>query len=112
MVPYNKNAKVSYMDIEERFKIDDEVHPDDLHLMCQGLYQHELLAVFGLQDEEPVNYTALSTRISTLYALVKQEKEVVELVDRYFFQDEETTFLTLFSYEMFHQIHKIIIMLL
>ena len=105
---YNKNAKVSYMDIDNKFKHDSEVHPDDLQLMCQELYHFELLSVFGLQDKDQVDFSALSDCISSVYETVKDNTEVIEMINRYFFQDEQMTFLTLFSYEMFHKVHKVL----
>ena len=42
---YNKNAIMLYKDTETRFVNDDEVSADDLTVMCNMLYQLELLTV-------------------------------------------------------------------
>ena len=109
---YNKFAKVLYKETEDRYLTDAEVHPDDLQLLCEELYHHELLTVFGLQtdDDGLVDFPTLSSRISIVYNIVKDDPELVELIatNNQGIYDDTTTFLFLFSYELFHVVHKII----
>lgn len=106
---YNKFAKVLYKETEDRYLTDEEVHPDDLQLLCQELYQHELLTVFGLHHDDDI-YPMLSSRISMVYDIVKDDPEIVEMIatNSQGVYDDTTAFLFLFSYELFHVVHKII----
>ena len=106
---YNKDATMLYKDTEDRYCADEEVDADDLAVMCNLLYQRELLTVFGLFGEEAdVDFTQLTNRIEQLYEHVKGNLEIIAMVQQHFFQDEVTTFISLFSYETFHIVHKII----
>ena len=104
---YNKDATMLYKDTEERYYNDEEVDADDLVAMCNLLYQRELLTVFGLFGEEP-DFSQLTNRMEQVYEHVKGNLEIIEMIQQHFFQDEVTTFISLFSYDTFHVVHKII----
>jgi hypothetical protein len=113
---YNKNAIMLYKDTETRFVNDDEVDADDLTVMCNMLYQTELLTVFGIikkddvkggEEEEP-DFMELTNRMESVYELVKADARIIAMIKQYFFQDDLSTFFSLFSYDTFHIVHKII----
>ena len=109
---YNKNAIMLYKDTETRFVNDDEVSADDLTVMCNMLYQTELLTVFGIikkgDDEKEPDFMELTNRMESVYELVKMDARIIAMIKQYFFQDDLTTFFSLFSYDTFHIVHKII----
>jgi hypothetical protein len=110
---YNKNAIMLYKDTETRFANDDEVNADDLVVMCNMLYQTELMTVFGIIDKEKdeekePDFDSLTHRIETLYGLIKSDPRIIDMVQQHFFQDDLLTFLSLFSYDTFYLIHKLI----
>lgn len=109
---YNKNAIMLYKDTETRFLNDDEVSADDLTVMCNMLYQTELLTVFGIikkdEKEKEPDFIELTNRMESVYELVKTDARIIALIKQYFFQDDLTTFFSLFSYDTFHIVHKII----
>jgi len=104
---YNKEATMLYKDTEDRYCNDEEVDADDLVAMCNLLYQRELLTVFGLFGEEP-DFSELTTKMEEVYEKVKTNVEIIAMIQKHFFQDNMTTFISLFSYETFHVVHKII----
>ena len=113
---YNKNAIMLYKDTETRFVNDDEVSADDLTVMCNMLYQTELLTVFciikkddvkGDEEKEP-DFMELTNRMESVYDIVKMDARIIALIKQYFFQDELSTFFSLFSYDTFYIVHKII----
>ena len=104
---YNKDATMLYKDTEELYYNDEELDADDLVAMCNLLYQRELLTVFGLFGEEP-DFSQLTNRMEQVYEHVKGNLEIIEMIQQHFFQDEVTTFISLFSYDTFHVVHKII----
>jgi hypothetical protein len=104
---YNKDATMLYKDTEDRYCKDEEVDADDLVVMCNILYQRELLTVFGLFEEE-LDFVELTNRMEQLYEHVKGDLEIIALIQQHFFQDDLTTFISLFSYDTFHAVHKII----
>lgn len=108
LVVYNKNATLLYKDTEIRFSNDEEVDADDLHTMCNILYQRELLDVFGMSFTEEPNFVELTNRMESVYERVKTDPCIMELMQQYFFQDELSTFFSLFSYDTLHIIHKLI----
>ena len=113
---YNKNAIMLYKDTETRFVNDDEVSADDLTVMCNMLYQTELLTVFGIikkddvkgDEEKEPDFMELTNRMESVYELVKMDARIIAMIKQYFFQDDLTTFFSLFSYDTFHIVHKII----
>ena len=113
---YNKNAIMLYKDTETRFVNDDEVSADDLTVMCNMLYQTELLTVFGIikkddvkgEEEKEPDFMELTNRMETVYELVKTDARIIAMIKQYFFQDELSTFFSLFSYDTFYIVHKII----
>ena len=104
---YNKDVTMLYKDTEDRYCMDEEVDADDLAVMCNLLYQRELLTIFGLFGEEP-DFSQLTNRMEQVYEHVKDNLEIIEMIQQYFFQDDLTTFISLFSYDTFHAVHKII----
>jgi len=112
-ITYNKNAIMLYKDTETRFVNDDEVDAGDLTVMCNMLYQTELLTVFGIikkgdEDEKEPDFMELTNRMDSVYELVKTDARIIAMIKQYFFQDELSTFFSLFSYDTFHIVHKII----
>ena len=107
---YNKNAIMLYKDTETRFANDAEVDADDLVVMCNMLYQTELMTVFGIinKEEKEPDFDSLTHRIEALYVLIKSEPRIIDMVQQHFFQDDLLTFLSLFSYDTFYLIHKLI----
>ena len=113
---YNKNAIMLYKDTETRFVNDDEVSADDLTVMCNMLYQIELLTVFGIikkddgkgDEEKEPDFMELTNRMESVYELVKMDARIIAMIKQYFFQDDLSTFFSLFSYDTFHIVHKII----
>ena len=113
---YNKNAIMLYKDTETRFANDAEVDADDLVVMCNMLYQTELMTVFGIinkEEKEPdfdslTHFMELTNRMESVYELVKTDARIIAMIKQYFFQDELSTFFSLFSYDTFHIVHKII----
>lgn len=113
---YNKNAIMLYKDTETRFVNDDEVSADDLTVMCNMLYQLELLTVFGIikeddvkgEEEKEPDFMELTNRMESVYELVKMDARIIAMIKQYFFQDELSTFFSLFSYDTFYIVHKII----
>ena len=111
---YNKDAIMLYKDTETRFANDAEVDADDLVVMCNMLYQTELMTVFGIinkeekEEEKEPDFDSLTHRIEALYVLIKSEPRIIDMVQQHFFQDDLLTFLSLFSYDTFYLIHKLI----
>jgi len=112
-VIYNKDTKVLYKETEDKYKDDLEVDQDDLHFLCQELYQHEILSVFGLQNEPGVDFIILTNKIEALYNCVRTDAHIMQLLSPLlianFFEDELTTFITLFSYNTFAELHTILL---
>jgi hypothetical protein len=104
---YNKEAIMLYKDTEIRYCNDEEVDAGDLTAMCNLLYQRELLTVFGLFGEE-VDFVELTTKMEEVYEHVKTDPEIMDMMKKYFFQDELTTFISLFSYDTFYEVHVLI----
>ena len=104
---YNKEKTMLYKDTEDRYCNDEEVDADDLIAMCNLLYQRELLTVFGIFEEEP-DFAELTSRMEQVYEHVKGDLEIIALIQQHFFQDDLTTFISLFSYDTFYAVHKII----
>jgi hypothetical protein len=104
---YNKDATMLYKDTEIRYCNDEEVDAGDLTAMCNLLYQRELLNAFDLFDDE-VNFEELTNKMEQVYEHVKMDPEIMDMIQRNFFQDEVTTFISLFSYDTFHLVHKLI----
>lgn len=105
---YNKHIKVLYKETEDKFTNDPEVDQDDLQFMCHELYRYELLAAFGLEKEE-IDFNELTRRIEEMYEFVKNNDQIIELIKQNYIENDLTTFLSLFSYDTFHVIHKLIV---
>ena len=101
-----------YKDTEIRFSNDEEVDADDLHIMCNILYQRELLTVFGMSFTEEPNFIELTNRMEIVYEKVKTDARIIEMIQQYFFQDDLSTFFSLFSYDTLHITHTLICELL
>lgn len=104
---YNKNVQVLYKETENKFMNDPEVDQDDLQFMCNELYRYELLSVFGL-DTQNIDFNELTHRIEELYEFVKNNDQIIELIKQNYIENELTTFLSLFSYDTFYDVHKLI----
>lgn len=105
---YNRNAQMLYKDTEIRYLNDEEVDEDDLTVMCNMLYQKELLDIFGLSFTEEPDLIELTNRIEALYDHVKMDVHIIEMIRANFFQDDLTTFISLFSYDTLHTVHTLI----
>ena len=101
---YNIYAKVLYKDTEDKYTGDPEVDPEDLHFVCQELYQHELLTAFRMDD---VDFKVLVNKIERVYEIVQDNPTIKEMIRTHFIQDEITTFIVLFNYDTFSSLHKI-----
>jgi hypothetical protein len=102
---YNKHSQILYKDTETRYCNDADVDADDLTLMCNILYQKELLTVFGL--EEP-DFIELTNRMDIVYESVKTDPAIIEMIKCNFIQDDMMTFYSLFSYDTFHLVNELI----
>jgi hypothetical protein len=102
---YNKHSQILYKDTETRYCNDSDVDADDLTLMCNILYQKELLTVFGL--EEP-DFIELTNRMDIVYESVKTDPAIIEMIKCNFIQDDMITFYSLFSYDTFHLVNELI----
>ena len=105
---YNKKAKVLYKETEDKYVNDSEVDPDDLQFMCQELYRHELLTVFQIENVGAIDFNELTNRIELLYPILKDNEKVIELIQTNYIENELTTFISLFSYDTFYTLHKLI----
>ena len=102
---YNKQSQILYKDTETRYCNDSDVDADDLTLMCNILYQKELLTVFGL--EEP-DFIELTNRMDIVYESVKTDPAIIEMIKCNFIQDDMITFYSLFSYDTFYLVNELI----
>lgn len=107
---YNKTVNVLYKETEDRYTNDSEVDVDDLQFLCHELYKHELLAVFGLETQM-IDFNELTRRIEEIYEFVKTNPKIIELIEQNYIENDLTTFLSLFSYDTFHVVHKLIVSL-
>lgn len=105
---YNKKAKVLYKETEDKYLNDPEVDQDDLQFMCQELYRHELLTVFEIENVGAIDFNELTKRIELLYPHLKDNEKVIELIQTNYIESEVTTFISLFSYDTFYIVHKLI----
>ena len=105
---YNKIAKVLYKETEDKYSNDSEVDQDDLQFMCQELYRHELLTAFQIENIGAIDFNTLTNRIELLYPILKDNAKVIELIQTNYIENELTTFISLFSYDTFYIMHKLI----
>lgn len=105
---YNKRAKVLYKETEDKYLNDHEVDKDDLQFMCQELYRHELLTVFEIENVGAIDFNELTKRIEMLYPILKDNPKVIELIKTNYIENDLTTFISLFSYDIFYVMHKLI----
>jgi hypothetical protein len=107
---FNIRLKLLYKETEKKYENDDEVDQDDMFFLCDEMYRHELLLAFCLKPNE---VDLLGHRVEKLYDIIKKEPEIEKIIkDNQFFQDDFTTFMTLFSYEHFYLIYPIIVSLI
>ncbi len=105
---YNKHTKVLYKETEDKYLNDPEVDHDDLQFMCQELYRHELLTVFEIENVGAIDFNELTKRIELLYPHFKDNEKVIELIQTNYIENDLTTFISLFSYDTFYTMHKLI----
>ena len=103
----NTQIDLLYKQTEIKYAHDDEVDKDDLELMCNVLYQHDILHVFKLSINDDIS--TLSNLIYTLFELLKLHPTITSLIQTHFFIDDFTTFFTLFSYDFLHITYPIIV---
>lgn len=94
---YDTNMKLLYKETDDKYSLDETVDQEDVVFLCDELYRHELLSVFGL---EPTDIDKLTTKIEELYEVVKTSPELN--------CDNATSLMFLFSYESFFTTHLII----
>ena len=94
---YDTTMKLLYKETDDRYSVDETVDQDDVVFLCDELYRHELLSVFGL---EPKDIDKLTTKIEELYEVVKS-CSVLNC-------ENATSLMFLFSYESFFATHLII----
>ena len=102
----NTNIHLLYKQTEITYAHDDEVDKDDLQLLCNHLYQHDILRVFKLTDYD---INSLSSHIHTLFKLLTIHPAITALIQTHFFIDDITTFYTLFSYDLLYITYPIIV---
>ena len=102
----NTQIDLLYKQTEIKYAHDDNVDKDDLELLCNVLYQHDILHVFKLQGDD---ISALSNHIYNLFNLIKLQPTITSLIHTHFLIDEFTTFFTLFSYDLLHIAYPIIV---
>jgi hypothetical protein len=94
---YDTKMNLLYKETDDKYSTDETVDQDDVVFLCDELYRHELLTVFGL---EPKDIDKLTTKIEELYEVVKSCPKLN--------CDNATSLMFLFSYESFFTTHVII----
>ena len=114
---YNTNFIVKYKQIEEELLLKFlqelerplEYSKQDVFDICQGLYQFEILSVFGVSNIDDIG---ISTTILNLLSRMKENIEFMELFEIYkqknIFMEEDILFASLFNYDLFHIFHQCI----
>jgi len=102
----NTNIHLLYKQTEIKYALDDDVDKDDLDVMCNVLYQHDILRVFKLTHYD---INSLSSHIHTLFQLLFIHPAITALIQTHFFIDDITTFYTLFSYDLLYITYPIIV---
>jgi len=102
----NTNIDLLYKQTETKYAHDNDVDKDDLEIMCNHLYQLELLRGFKLTHDDDIS--TLSNHVYTLFNLLRLHPTISSLIKTHFFVDDFTTFFTLFSYELLYIAYPII----
>jgi hypothetical protein len=102
----NTNIDLLYKQTEIKYAHDDDVDKDDLDIMCNVLYQHDILHVFKLTDYD---INTLSIHIHNLFKLLYIHPTIISIIQTHFFIDDFTTFMTLFSYDLLYITYPIIV---
>lgn len=120
IMKYNINIEVKYKNIEDELleKIVNHKN-DDLDLgytkedvleICDELYKHEMLLVFEVNN---ISDKKVQTILSELWIKVQNYPEFLKVIKKYndklFEMDIEQTFILLFNYNYFSNMHKCII---
>ena len=110
---YNINFEVKYKIIEEELmtKIDageDEYSKEDVQLICDELYRHELLSVFYVEKYDD----SIHTSIIELWNKIKENPKFLRIFNIYKkktnLTDNEYIFIEMFNYHLFYAIHLLI----
>lgn len=102
----NTQIDLLYKQTEIKYAHDDDVDKDDLEAFCNHLYQRDILHVFKLNDYD---INTLSIHIHNLFKLLKLHPTITSIIQKYFFIDDFTTFMTLFSYDLLYITYPIIV---
>jgi hypothetical protein len=121
---YNIEIDVKYKNIEEELvqKIDNHQNADldlDLDLgytkedvleICDELYRHEMLLVFEVNN---ISDKKVQSILSNIWIKIQNYPEFVKVIKKYNEKlcqmDIEQTFILLFNYTYFYNIHKCIV---
>jgi hypothetical protein len=115
---YNINIEVKYKNIENDLIEKISSCPDlnlgytneDVYEICDQLYKHELLLVFEVKNifDKKVQYI-----LSEIWNKIQNYPEFIKVIKKYneklCLMDLEQTFILLFNYTYFSNIHKCII---
>lgn len=102
----NTQIDLLYKQTEIKYAHDDDVDKDDLDIMCNVLYQHDILHVFKLTDYD---INTLSIHIHNLFKLLYIHPTIISIIQTHFFIDDFTTFMTLFSYDLLYITYPILV---
>ena len=122
-IEYLTNFEVKYKLIEEELKekiksrnleTDDDYTVEDIENICDDIYRHELMSVFGTNtiDDEKIYIT-----INKLWILLNEKMGVREILKKVLEKmkmkkfinidlKDELIFSSLFCYELFEYMHK------
>ena len=101
------NIQLLYKQTELKYAHDNHVEKDDLDVMCNILYQHDILHVFKLTLHHDIS--TLSNHIFKLFNLIHTHTTIFSLIQTHFIFDNITTFYTLFSYDLLYITYPIIV---
>ena len=101
----NTNIDLLYKQTEIKYAHDDDVDKDDLDIMCNVLYQRDILHIFKLTHYD---IHTLSIHVHKLFQLLKLHTTITSLIQTHFFIDDFTTFMTLFSYDLLYITYPIL----
>jgi len=114
---YNTQFIVKYKNIEEELilkfckdlGIPLEYSKQDVYDICEGLYQHELLSVFNVNNIDDVS---TSESILNIWLKIKENNDFMEIFEIYKQKNEglsdDILFTTMFNYDSFFIIHQCI----
>ena len=106
---FNTNLTLLYKKTENKYIDDDTVDIDEMNILCDELYRHELLKIFNINNPE---FEELTQRIMEVYQKVKNNPDVKTLIETNMLFDEEITFMSLFSYNTMYIIYPVIVKIL